>query len=308
MPQTSEATGPTRAARRSLWDRPETPPAFRLKPRDLEILRAVYEHRYVETKHVLALFGEHGEVERQSADTNLARRLRRLWQHGYLERPKSARPTRASTGEFVYALGYAGARALERQPTWPRENPISGKDWGKQRGWGSIEHELRVSTTLVACRVAARKLRLTVEWTTYPERDSIKLETPDGKKIEPDGYFRFDVRDGDRREVRHHFLEIDRGSFLLDSMRRRYERYLAWWRANRDDGFQRLRVITIAETPEHAESLRGAAESVGRSAAHALPWQALLFSDFTRFDLVTPERLFTAIYRAPGNREPIALL
>src|SRR5262247_3764196 len=78
-----------------LFERSTEPPGFRIQPRDLEILRHVFRHRYLRPAHLFALYGGH--------EGRIARRLRLLWEHGYLERPKAQRPLRALTEQLVYA-------------------------------------------------------------------------------------------------------------------------------------------------------------------------------------------------------------
>lgn len=311
--------------RRSLFERPtaaeleEIP--LRLTPRDLEILRAVYDHRYLSLSHVHSLFGTHGEIHRTTSDTNLAKRLRRLFTHGYVSRPKAIRSSGILTRELVASLAYRGARALEEED---RRNGgalrIAEKDWDKERSLGSIEHELLVSTFLVALRTAARRLigerGLSPDWftwTRYHERDTIKLEvtTRDPKKhqertcrIQPDGYFHFTVNANGSPETRAHFLEVDRATFTLSAMVSRYRRYYDWWRLRREE-HPHFRVITVTETAAHAESLRRAARVVGTKNS---PWSALLFTDFTKFHLQEPLRVFDAIYRQPEGDRFVSLL
>src|SRR5713101_2474451 len=103
-----------------LWERPAEPRPFQLQRRDIEILYEVFRHRFLQPRHVHALFG--------GSAANLAVRLRLLWQHRYLERPKALRPTRVLTEEIVYALGTAGARLLDRHHS---ELRIGHLDWSE---------------------------------------------------------------------------------------------------------------------------------------------------------------------------------
>lgn len=310
--------------RRSLFERPtqaeleEIP--VRLTPRDREILQAVLDHRYLTLTHVHALFGTHGEVLRTSSDTNLAKRLRRLFAHGYLARPKAIRSSGILTRELVAALAYRGARALEEEDRRRGGTlRIAEKDWDKERRLGSIEHELLVSTYLVALRTGARRLIADrglspdwLTWTRYHERETIKLEvvksSPKGKehplRIQPDGYFHFTADVSGETQTRRHFLEVDRATFTLSAMVNRYRRYYEWWKLRREE-HPHFRVITVTETPAHAESLRRAARVVGTKNS---PWSALLFTDFTKFRLQEPLRVFDSIYQQPEGDRFVSLL
>src|SRR5262245_38930874 len=84
-----------------LWERPTTAPRYRLQPRDLEIVRTVFRHRFATPALVHAFLG--GSAEK------IGRRMRHLWADRYLERPRALRPSAVLTNQLVYALGRAGA-------------------------------------------------------------------------------------------------------------------------------------------------------------------------------------------------------
>ena len=63
-----------------LWERPAEPRPFQLQRRDIEILYQFFRHRFLQPRHVHALLG--------GSEANLAVRLRLLWQHRCLERPR----------------------------------------------------------------------------------------------------------------------------------------------------------------------------------------------------------------------------
>src|SRR2546430_1647188 len=130
--------GPTQTATRiampkawSLWERPDTPPAYRMQARDIQIIESIFRHRFLTVSHIHALLG--------GSESKLSVRCRFLWQDGYLERPKSLRPTRLLTEEIVYALGKKGAQLLEElrkkgQPLLQHLKPtvdIGQLDWAE---------------------------------------------------------------------------------------------------------------------------------------------------------------------------------
>src|SRR4051794_40784848 len=89
----------------SYYERPEEKPNAAITSRDLDILRELHEHRFVNSRQLCALFGSATD-----------RRLRTLWKAGYIARPKATRLWRMREGggsqPGIYALTNRGAQAL----------------------------------------------------------------------------------------------------------------------------------------------------------------------------------------------------
>src|SRR5215207_1281576 len=84
-----------------------------LTARDYAILCDLHDRRFMNTRQLQALYG-----------ANVDDRLKRLFLHGYIDRPKAQRVHRLREGggsyPLVYALANPGARALamhERRPS-----------------------------------------------------------------------------------------------------------------------------------------------------------------------------------------------
>src|SRR5215470_4879150 len=102
MTMPTRSTGPRTW---QLWERPATPPRYRFQyPRDLEIVRTVFRHRFATPAQVHALLG--GSPEK------IGRRMRHLWRDRFLERPRALRPTTVLTTQLVYSLGRARANLV----------------------------------------------------------------------------------------------------------------------------------------------------------------------------------------------------
>src|ERR1700742_2383916 len=117
-----------------------------LTARDLEILRAVYQHRLLRSTHLVALSGG----SRQAT----LRRLQLLFHHGYLDRPPMQLDWYAIGSEpLVYALGSRGAELLEARGEFRR----GGIRWDtKKRNVSRVflHHTLAVAEVMVAFEVA----------------------------------------------------------------------------------------------------------------------------------------------------------
>ena len=121
-----------------------------------------------------------------------------------------------------------------------------------------------------------------------------------------DGHFALSVP---KRGVAHHYLEVDRGTVGLRRMQERYEGYYRFWHDGEDQrAFRHFRVLTVAENPERADTLRQAALPVGRVGGVQRSWRALTFSDFTQFGLAEPEKVVGQIWRYADQEEPVGLL
>jgi hypothetical protein len=285
-----------------IWERSENQPPFQLQERDIEIIRAIFLHRFLQPAHIRALLG--------GSAVNLTRRCRLLWQHGYLERPKSLRPTKILTEEIVYGLGKQGAQLLEHQD--PRLR-IGHLEWTetpkKQIGWPYIDHQLGIATFFVCLKIACDRRGIQLHWDGHFNRRRFRIRLPKDKyKKEkqvflPDGYFRLEVPG---RGSAHYFLEVDRGNVSLARMRERYQGYFLWWK----DGigkrsFKNFTVVTITDDPTYVNSLRQAAATVGRDYRFG---RALLFSHAKAFDLDHPEQVLSPIFRYADEDTSVALV
>lgn len=274
-----------------LWERPARPAAFQITERDVEVLRMVGRYRFVRPAHVHALFG--------GSPTNLNRRLRLLWEHGYLERPKALRPTKILTEQLVYGLGREGARLLEQRFPTLRVGQL---DWTpkKQVGWPYVDHQLGIVDCLVTLQLACDRRDVRLHWDGHANRLRYVLKLPGAHdSVLPDAYFKLETAG---HETTHCFLEVDRGSVSLQRMHERYEHYFAWWRQRiATHGRYRVRVLTITEDPAYVDSLRRVAADVGRDQGHA-SWRGLLFGHRWSFNLKHPERILDPIFRYASAR------
>ena len=281
-----------------LWERSPDPPAIRLQPeRDIEILRFVFEHRFLQPSHIHALLGK-GSLE------GLGRRMRLLWQHGYLERPRAQRPRKILTEEIIYGLGGKGARHLEGlEPGLA----IGRRDWGKGVRWPYLDHQLGVATFMVCVRLAAKRRGVGFAWGGHFNRRQWRIEVPgEGRSMLADAHF---VLRMSGRGVAHHYLEVDRGNVSLRRMRERYEGYYRFWRdGSNQRGFRHFRVLTVTEEPERGRALRRAAIGVGRGKGIRRSWRALMFSSFTEIGLEEPERVLGQVWRYADEEEFVGLL
>src|ERR1051326_7330468 len=79
-----------------------------LTDRDRNIVRRVFEHRFLRSTHILSLT--------RGSRQQVLRRLQLLFHHGYLHRPRAQIDYyRAGSQPMVYGLGNEGMRLLARE-------------------------------------------------------------------------------------------------------------------------------------------------------------------------------------------------
>lgn len=234
---------------------PKTTPPFLFQPRDVEILKAIYEHRFLTRGLILPLFGVVSSVE----DTNLDRRLRKLTAAGYVRR--LSRANRRT--EYVYALTGAGAELLRKH-----QLPLPFADWAEKNRavkTGFIEHTLMVARWYVAVIAGLRELpALSIEHYERESRPrgqytllrSWRNQRGEPRKLNPDALL---ILEGDGVHPGAQFLEADQATMGLGrKMTDKFEDYAAMYREKRHlelFGVQSFRVCVVTKSNERASNL-----------------------------------------------------
>src|ERR1035437_2660806 len=124
--------------------------AIRITDRDREIVRLVHRFRFLRSSHICLLI--------PGSPQQLLRRLKLLYHHGFLERPRAQLDYyhKGGSSHMVYGLGNKGAALLRRdlvpgigQVRWGEKNRITGRIY--------LEHALLVSDVMVAIELACRR-------------------------------------------------------------------------------------------------------------------------------------------------------
>ena len=123
---------------------------MRLTERDRRIIRLIHRHRFLRSSQIVALMGD--------SPQHLLRRLKLLYHHGYLERPRCQIDSyyRPGSHHIIYGLGNKSLAFLKQE----LNVDFREVSWGeKNRGVGRIflEHTLLVSDVMVSLELACRK-------------------------------------------------------------------------------------------------------------------------------------------------------
>jgi hypothetical protein len=237
---------------------------FHMTERDKEIIRLVYRHRFLRSSHICSLV--------PGSAQQILRRLKLLYHHGYLTRPRSQIEFYHYGGrrEIVYGLGNKGASLLQTElDSMFRDTPWDEENGSVKRVF--LEHALLVSDIMVSVELACGQngIRLLTEQNlakeNLPFRWKMNLA---GQKfsVSPDRVFalEFPGADGNIRRS-YFFLEADRGTMPVirktlsqTSFYRKLLSYEATWQQGipqKHFGFPRFRVLTVTTNSVRVKSL-----------------------------------------------------
>jgi DNA-binding Lrp family transcriptional regulator len=293
------------------FKRAPTVAPMQLTERDRQIIRLVHRHRFLRSHQIIALLG--------GSPQHLLRRLKLLYHHGFLERPRAQIDYYHQGGSrhIIYGLGNKSWKFLNqelgvafREVSWGEKNRAVGRMF--------LEHALLVSDVMVAIELACRKrdgIRLLYEdqLALRSERQPFqwRVKRQDGIKlgIIPDRVFALEYPDQNAEPQRvYFFLEADRGTMPVvrsgltqTSFYRKLLAYEATWTQKihqRHLGIHRFRVLTVTTIAARVKSLLEACSQLKRG--HGL----FLFADRT----VLEKDLFSPVWRRGKSSEAAGIL
>ena len=269
---------------------------LKLQPRDITLLRDVWEFRFLNTEQLLALH--------EGGRRNIKQRLSLLFQHGYLDRPVIQKTARLVSSHIVYSLGRKGAETLAKNAE-EREG-ILRRVRENVHTLPLIAHSLMISQFRV-CLLLALKQQRDIKLTRWAQGNDLKsalARRGANPSLVPDAFLVL--------ETPTHkypcFLEADRATMTQ-------ERYVSklkmYWRHNREESFKEtlgvshFRVLTITPYEKRTENLCHAAKDADERREGSLMY---LFISETRYNVDTPEALLKAVWQSPKNDEPQAIV
>jgi DNA-binding Lrp family transcriptional regulator len=257
---------------------------MQLTKRDREIIRLVHRHQFLRSHHIVALVA--------SSPQQVLRRLKLLYHHGYLERPRAQLEYYEKGGSrpMVYGLSHKGVMLLRQElgvaAAWREANHEIGTMF--------LEHAILVSDVMVSIELACRKsgeVRLLYEDQLALQSDRNQFQWHVKVRdhgvtlgVVPDRVFALEYMDKTREMQRvYFFLEADRGTMPVvrkglkqTSFFRKLLAYEATWTQKvhqRKLGIHRFRVLTVTTNAMRVTSLLEACSRLKRG--HGL----FLFAD-----------------------------
>lgn len=227
---------------------------IRIQKRDTEIVKLVWEYRFLSSEQIQRLIA--------GSDQVILRRLQKLYHHGYLERPISqivfSNPL-FGPKKMVYGLGDKGADLMSEVYGIDRGN-ITWREKNKEVREKYILHTLMVSD-FRACLTLSLKERpdTKLSWIcgdTQALKQDVILTDGDKKKrlyIIPDGFFQIEDPVG----TMYFFLEADRSTMTNARYYNKMRAYWLWWKQglSKKLDMESFRVLTIAKTNQRMENL-----------------------------------------------------
>ena len=257
------------------------PASMQLTDRDVAILRALEQHRFLTTDHLLALTGG---TSRQG----ITRRLRELFDTKYVDRPRAQMMALAYADKrpMVYALGNAGAELLANR----FQTPLPDVYWTEKNRRVKekfVEHTLGIANFMVdleiACRSAGNVRIITKDdiltsapETTRRKRHPFRWQTRihwndqwHDIAIVPDIIFGLHYTNRPEGKNKAYFVvEIDRGTMPITrrdigqtSFARKLHSYADTFERKlhlEQFGIKNFRVLTVTTSQERVETMKAA--------------------------------------------------
>jgi hypothetical protein len=244
--------------RRSRDKRPKKLAALRLTHRDIQLMQAVYEYRFLDTEQLQRLFfpSKHRAYER----------LRLLYEHGFLDRVLRGKNMERMNTPLIYVLDKKGVAVLEEvlkeKLVWDARQ--------KELSDFFLDHNIMVNDFRIRMTMALQALGIPLlSWTSESElranntHVNVKLAEDRSKRVAliPDAYFQISVQNEDRR----FFLEVDMGTMTLKRFQTKVRAYNRYAELEQRENTQRpgFRVLTITPSLARMEHLKLATEAVG---------------------------------------------
>jgi len=208
-------------------------PPLQIQDRDVEIIHAVSENRFLTRPMLTRLFPPNQTARtfksanpHDSTHSNLQKRLRALFWHDYLHRFKIE-----IDGEFIYALDTKGARLLtSRQLPLPLTSTVT--QLSKDPAWFQVEHTLMTANFRTSLEAALRE-HPTYELSSFQRSsDDIKVswERKDKTKVSvtPDAFavFHDTAKPAGEQEKMGFFIECDRQTKTLGKLTEQLRKYV----------------------------------------------------------------------------------
>ncbi len=262
-----------------------------LQARDVAVILAVYENRFL----------KRDQIERLFFNTTSAcnQRLQALYQHKFLDR--MYQPVDFGSSQAVYALDRVGAEIVagrlgvsKNQINWKRrQNRVENL---------FMDHTLGVSEMHVSlqCALSQRVDEKLLFWKREGFLPREKIQDPENleKKLSliPDAFFGLET---DRGRL-FFFVETDMATTTLDRFRSKIVAYREYWKTGKFSErytYRNFRVLTVTTGPQRLNNLIQVAADTGTKNMFL----------FTVKDLVSSGILDSIWYR-PLNLDPISIL
>ncbi len=267
--------------------RAKKPPVMQLTTRDVEIVKAVLEYRFLSIEQCTWFFPK-------DSSRGIINRLRLLYHNRYLERVSL--PVNKSANFMVYSLTEKGAQLIAEADNLMREEVLWSRHLNKVTT-GHINHLLEINNVIISAKIALETAQNQGQVKDYklirtePKKNkiSVLMRDADGHRFEasviPDiilgilfqtGYTLF-------------FVEIDRSTMTTSRWQEKISVYREYTRAPellerfKNNSFN---VLTVTTSSKRIESLASKTVEIGGKRCF---W-------FTEISNIKPDNIFDKIW------------
>lgn len=288
--------------------KPQQVGGLRVQKRDIEIIRLVYDYRFLNSDQIQALVN--------GSEQGILRRLQKLFHHGFLDRPPSqiVYPL-TGTQKMVYALGDKGADFLANEFGIDR-GEIKWNEKNKEVKDRHIQHTLMISNFRLSLKLALDKTSNTdlLFWQRENRselKDYAYTQDKQGRQrkiaIVPDGFF--GLKDTEPKPNMYFFLEADQGTMDNARFLRKMRAYWVWGVKDKGHaknfGIKSFRVLTITKSEQRKENLR-------KTTKNADDWQKgspmFWFTSEQNYNMEKPESILKPIWQTAKDDRHRSLL
>ncbi len=267
--------------------RAKKPPAMQLTTRDIELVKAVLEYRFLTIEHYAWLFPN-------DSTRGVTNRLHLLYHHGHLERVSL--PVSKSINRMIYSLTEKGAQLIAEADSLMRDEVPWNRYLNKVTP-GHISHLLDINTVIISARLALEKAHSEGLVDNYklirtePKKNKISVQMRDdnGRRFEasviPDSIFAIVFNRG----YLLFFVEIDRSTMTTIRWQEKINVYREYTRsADLQSRFQNnsFIVLTVTTSSKRIESLACKTVEIGGKRCF---W-------FAELSGITPENILNKIW------------
>ncbi len=280
------------------YRRASSPPRMQLTARDVRILGAVCDMRFLVREQIQEL------IFSPSTASWAKRRLALLYHNTYLDRIYVPSLNSFGATKAIYTLATKGAGVVAR------DRKIEVRELGWRPGHSDrelyfLKHTLSINDFRVVLTLTARKRGLSLAWTDERAlrrremKDYVHDPTRHGRRLAvvPDGYFTLD--DGERTSA--FALEIDRATVEEKPFKEKVRAYGEWKTTGtyeRRYGTKSLRVLwVVADVTRDSTRLERIKRWTEAEGGRSLFWFAML-------DDLTPETVLgDSVWMKAGSEE-----
>lgn len=287
----------TRRRRRSRFRRDPQPNSLtRIQRRDIEILRSLYDYRFLTTSQVESLFFN----TRKRAE----RGLRKLYDAGLVDR--LFRPVVLGSAEIIYALGGYGVNLLAQEMGIDRGEINAMRLKAHSQKSLFLDHFVDINQFRVALTLSSAASGYIVLFWKYENElrslndqgvlisDRVKDPENPGQRIpvSPDGFFGIETPRGRA----YFFIEVDRATMSNARFKRKMTGYARYWLDSVYQerwGYRTFRVLTITSANRLANLLKVTGQIKDK--------QLLPIFYFSDMKSISKETLFSEIWLSPND-------